>query len=270
MKIHNQAAIAFSVNRYQKNEKLMDQSISKLATGLAIRQASDNASGLVVSETVRAQVRGLSQAQRNMQDGISVLQAADEGLNNVNALLQRGRELSVMSANETLNAEDRQASQIELEKLMDAIDDTATKLEFNTKKILGENAPLLLMVGANPGQQISIDLMDTSTKALNLDNISLLTTESAGELITKFDAAIEKTAGNLTKIGSYYEAVEHHMKNTLVYETNLTTSLSKLVDTNMAKEIMNSASLSIRQNSDKIIVSHVNQSAHEILSLFGK
>lgn len=270
MKVQNQAMVSFSVTRYQKNEKLMEKSMNKLGTGLAISTASDNAAGLAVSETMRAQVRGLSQAQRNMQDGLSVLQAANEGLNNVNGLLQRGRELAVMSANGTMTDIDREASQKELDQLMESINDTASKLEFNTKKILGENAPLVLMVGANPGQQINIDLMDTSTTALNLDNVSLMTRESAEELIAKMDEAIKKTTGNLTKIGSYYEAVEHHMYNTLVHKSNITSSLSKLTDTDIAKEMMNNVSLSIRQNSDKIMVSNVNQSVTEVLKLFGK
>src|SRR5690606_9978801 len=138
-----------------------------------------NASGLAVSETMRAQIRGLSQAQRNMQDGLSVLQAADEGLNHVNGLLQRARELSVMSANDTLTSEDRAAAQMEFDELMQGINDTAEKLEFNTKKILRENAPLILMVGANPGQQLKINLVDTSTTALGLDGSTLLTQDDA-------------------------------------------------------------------------------------------
>ncbi|WP_100332339.1 flagellin [Bacillus xiapuensis] len=268
MKLHNQTMIAFSVTRYQKNDRTMEKTIDKLSTGLAIRRASDNAAGLAVSETIRAQVRGLSQAQRNMQDGLSVLQAANEGLNNVNGLLQRGRELAVMSANETMTAEDRKASQAELDELLKAIDDTAQKLEFNTKKILGENAPLILMVGANPGQKLTVDLVDTSTSALNLTQASVLTSESAEQLIQTLDEAIIKTTGNLTKIGSYYEAIEHHMANTMVKETNLTSSLSKLVDTDMAKEMMNYISQDIRQNSDQLIVSRINQSAGDALKLF--
>ncbi|OZI12745.1 flagellin [Bacillaceae bacterium SAS-127] len=270
MKVHNQAMVTFSVTRYQKNDRLMEKTLDKLSSGVAIRRASDNAAGLAVSETMRAQVRGLTQAQRNMQDGLSVLQAANEGLNNVNGLLQRGRELAVMNANGTLTAEDRKASQEELDQLMEAINDTATKLEFNTKKILGENAPLTLMVGANPGQRIDIELMDTSTTALNLDNISVLTQDSAHDLIQRLDDAIIQTTGNLTKIGAYYEAIEHHMANTMVKESNLTSSLSKIVDTDMAKEMMNHISLDLRKNSDQLIVSNINQSVSEVLQLFRK
>lgn len=267
MKIHNQAMVTFSMTRYQKNDRLMEKTIDKLSTGNAIRRASNNAAGLAISETMRAQVRGLSQAQRNMQDGLSVLDAANEGLNNVNGLLQRGRELAVMSANDTLTDADRKASQEELNQLMQSINDTADKLEFNTKKILGENAPLVLMVGANPGQQITVDLVDTSTTALNLDGASLMTRDSAEQLIDQIDEAIAQTTGNLTKIGSYYEAIEHHIANTMVNESNLTSALSKITDTNMAKEMMNFVSLDIRQNSDQFMVSRINQSSSDALQL---
>ncbi|MED4534079.1 flagellin [Metabacillus fastidiosus] len=270
MKIHNQPAIAFSINRYERNATKMEKTIDKLATGLNIRKASDNAAGLAVSETLRAQVRGLSQAQRNMQDGLSALQVASEGLNNVNGLLQRARELAVMSTNGTLTDTDRQASQLELDQLMEGINDTAHKLEFNTKKILGENAPLILMIGANPGQQISIDLMDTSTAALGIDNANLLTSGASSNLITKLDKAILETTSNLTKVGSYYKAIEHHMKNALVKESNLTSSISKLTDLDTAKEMMQFVSLDIRQKGDQLLVVKVNQNTTDVLNIVSK
>lgn len=267
MKIQNQTAITFSMNRYQRNETKVEKTLDKLASGLNIRRAGDNAAGLAVSETFRAQVRGLSQAQRNMQDGLSVLSAADEGLNNVNSLLQRARELAVMNATDTLTDEDRQASQMELEQIMKGINDTANELEFNTMKILGENAPLVLMVGANPGQQITIDLMDTSTTALGLDAVNLLTRDASSDLIGKLDEAIVQTTSNLTKIGSYYEAIEHHMENSFVKESNITASVSLLTDTDMAKEMMNFVGLEVRQKSDQLFVSTINQNTADILKI---
>ncbi|PAQ13643.1 flagellin [Bacillaceae bacterium SAOS 7] len=268
MKIQNQSMIAFSMNRYQKNETKIQKTIDKLASGLDIQKAADNASGLVVSETMRAQIRGISQAQKNMQDGLSVLEATDEGLNHVNSLLHRARELSVMAANDTLTQEDRQAAQVELEELMSGINDTAEKLEFNTKKILGENAPLVLMVGANPGQQIKIDLVKTDTDTLGLAGASLLTQNDAENLITKVDDAITKVSLDLTRAGSHYEAVEHHIRNAHIYEKNMTTSFSMLKDADMGREMLSFTTTEIRQKSDQILVSTVNQNAKDVLNLF--
>ncbi|MBY6270255.1 flagellin, partial [Parageobacillus thermoglucosidasius] len=115
MKIQNQSMIAFSTYRYQRNVTNLTKTLEKLSSGLKIYRASDNAAGLSISETLRAQIRGLAQSQRNMQDGLSVLKAAEEGLMNVNHLLQRIRELAVQNANDTLDAKDRAASQKELD-----------------------------------------------------------------------------------------------------------------------------------------------------------
>lgn len=267
MKIHNQDQITFSTNRYQKNTNLIEKSLQKLSSGLKITSGSDNASGVAVSETMRAQIRGISQAQRNMQDGLSVLEATNEGLNNVNGLLQNIRELAVRSANDTMTDSDRAASQQEIQKLLEAIDDTATKMEFNTKKILGEDTSLTLMVGANPGQQISIDLIDTSSTALGIADISVLTNELANETLTKLDAAIHQTSGHLTKVGAYIESIEHHLQNALVFEANLSKSLSLLEDTDLAHEMLNFTSLDIRQQGDQLLVSQVNKNTHNILGL---
>lgn len=270
MRIHNQDQIAFSVNRAQRNSNQIEKSLQKLSSGVQIATGSDNASGVAISETMRAQIRGISQAQSNMQDGLSLLESANEGLNNVNGLLQNIRELAVRSANDTMTESDRMESQKEIQQLMEAINDTAEKMEFNTKKILREETSLILMVGANPGQQISIDLIDTSTTALDINDISILTNEGANDTISKIDKAIQQTASHLTKVGSYMESIEHHLQNAHVFEANLSKSLSLLEDTDMAREMMNFVSLDIRQQGDQLLVSQVNKNTHDILGLLTK
>lgn len=270
MRVLSSEHIAVSANRSMRNTGQIEKSLVKLGSGVKIAKGSDNAAGLSISETMRAQIRGISRAQSNMQDGLSVLEASNEGLNNVNGLLQRARELAVMSANDTLTVNDRAASQVELENLLGAVDDTATKLEFNTKKILGENGSLTLQVGANSGQQMQITLVDVSSKALGLEGASLELRDLAEGLITKIDDAIKTVSSHLTRIGSNMEAVEHHLTNSLTFENNLTKSLSLLEDTDMAKEMMNFVSLDIRQQGDHLLVKQVNQNIHSVMSLFSK
>lgn len=267
MKIHNQEQISFSVNRYQNNSKQIEKSLKQLSTGLKIATSSDNASGLSISETMRAQIRGISQAQRNMQDGLSLLESANEGLNNVNGLLQRVRELAVESASDTMTIFDREAIQTEVNQLLEAIDDTASKLEFNTRKILGEETTLNLMVGANPGQKISIQLIDMSTTALGLDGISVMSNADANEVIAKFDDAIKQTSSHLTKVGSHIEVIEYHLENALEFENNLSKSLSLLEDVDLAEEMMNFVTLDIRQYGDQLLISQVNKNSNGILSV---
>jgi flagellin len=268
MKIQNQSMIAFSTYRYQRNVTSLTKTLDKLSSGLRIYRASDDAAGLSISETLRAQIRGLAQSQRNMQDGLSVLKSAEEGLMNVNHLLQRIRELAVQNANDTLNTSDRAASQKELEQLLEAIDDTAEKLEFNTQKILGENRPLMLQVGANPGQMIAVDMVDTSTTSLGLSGASLLTREDAEQLIKKVDNALIQVTNHLTNVGADYEVIEHHLNNTMLKEANLTASESMLRDTNIAREMMNYISETIRQKGDYLLISHMNRNVEETLKLF--
>ncbi|MEZ7170395.1 flagellin [Sporosarcina sp. OR05] len=268
MRVMSQEHIAFSTNRSQRNASQIEKSLVKLGSGVKIAKGSDNASGLAISETMRAQIRGISRAQSNMQDGLSVLEASNEGLNNVNGLLQRARELAVMSSNDTLTVNDRAASQVELDHLLGAIDDTAEKLEFNTKKILGQDASLILQVGANPGQQMKINLVDVSTKKLGLENASLRMRDDANALITKIDDAIQTVSGHLTRVGADMESVEHHLTNALVFENNLSRSLTLLEDTDMAKEMMNFIQMDIRQQGDHLLVGHVNQSVQRVMSLF--
>lgn len=275
MRVLSQEHIAFSTNRSQRNTGQIEKSLVKLGSGLKIAKGSDNASGLSISETMRAQIRGISRAQSNMQDGLSVLEASNEGLNNVNGLLQRARELAVMSSNDTMTVNDRASSQVELENLLGAVDDTASKLEFNTKKILGQDSSLILQVGANPGQQMKISLVDVSAEALGLlkDNgeyVSLEMRDLAEKLITTIDKAIEKVSGHLTRVGSNMEAVEHHLTNALVFENNLSKSLSLLEDTDMAKEMMNFVQMDIRQQGDHLLVGQVNQNIHSVMTLFSK
>lgn len=270
MRINSQEQIAFSTNRSQRNATGIEKSLQKLSSGLKIAKGSDNAAGLAISETMRTQVRGLSQAQRNMQDGLSLLESVNEGLNNVSSLLQRSRELAVMNATGTLTNNDRATSEKELVQLLAAIDDTAGKMQFNTKKILGENTTLILQVGANPFEQININLVDMSTKALGLENATLVSREDAEALITKIDGAVQKVTGHLTAVGSDMAAIEHHLRNAMLYETNLTSSLSLLEDTDVAKEMMNFISGDIRQKGDHLLINQVNQNRQGVLSLLTK
>lgn len=267
MKVHNQELISFSKNRYSLNNKQIEKSLRQLSTGVKIATSSDNASGLSISETMRAQIRGISQAQSNMQDGLSLLESANEGLNNVNSLLQRARELSVAAATDTMVDEDRAAVQTEITQILEAIDDTASKLEFNTRQILGENTTLKLQVGANPGQTININLIDTSAAALGIDQISVLTGDGANQAISALDDAINKTSLHLTKIGSYIESIEFHLFNAYDFENNLSQSLSILEDVDIAEEMMNFTKLDIRQYGDQLLISQVNKNSQGVLGI---
>lgn len=268
LKLQNQAWIAFSTNRYQKNDNAVTKTLEKLSGGDKLTRAADNASGLSISETMRGQIRGLARAQQNMQDGLSVLETTDAGLQHVSSVLQRIRELAVQTSTDTVTNDDRDASQQELEQLLQSIDDTANKMEFNTQNILGDVRPLYIQVGANTGQTLRVDTVNVSTASLGIEIAKLSTQEEAEDLITQVDHAQEIITNHLANIGSDYEALTHHKDNVSNIEISLQKSESLIRDPNIALEMMDFVKLGIRQKGDELLIKHTNHNASDVLRLF--
>ena len=151
------------------NSSGLGKSIEKPSTGQRVNRAADDAAGLTISEKMRTQVRGLTQASRNAQDGISAVQTAEGALDEVHSMLQRMRELTVQAGNDTNQAEDRKAIQAEIKQLSNEIDDISTKTEFNKQKLLDGNfKDKSLQVGANEGQTMGVSIESMSAKKLGL------------------------------------------------------------------------------------------------------
>ncbi len=162
------------------NSSGLGKSIEKLSTGQRVNRAADDAAGLTISEKMRTQVRGLTQASRNAQDGISAVQTAEGALDEVHSMLQRMRELTVQAGNDTNQAEDRKAIQAEIKQLSNEIEDISTKTEFNKQKLLdGSFKDKSLQVGANEGQTMGVSIESMSASKLNLGG--RVTTVDAGE-----------------------------------------------------------------------------------------
>lgn len=280
MRIHNDSFILQSHHKVLKNENDASKTLQHLGSGLRVRVAADDASGLAISEQMRGQIRGLSQAQRNIQDGMSLVKATEEGLVKIQGLLQRVNELAVQSANDTMTTADRENAQMEVDELLGTIDETAKNLEFNTITLLGPDneheiatgpngaAPkLMLHVGANPRQTYEIELFDVRTSNLEVENASVLTQTDASDLIAKTHASVNKISDQLARIGSYYEALEHHYFNNTYYEANLTLSESLIRDADMAKETFTLLTINIRQQADQVLIKQANQQPEKVLSL---
>ena len=154
------------------NSSGLGKSIEKLSTGQRVNRAADDAAGLTISEKMRTQVRGLTQASRNAQDGISAVQTAEGALDEVHSMLQRMRELTVQAGNDTNKLEDRKAIQAEIKQLSNEIEDISTKTEFNKQKLLdGSFTEKSLQVGANEGQTLGISIESMSAEKLGLGEI---------------------------------------------------------------------------------------------------
>jgi len=268
LRIQDRSWMTYTTNQVTKHQYSIAKTFEKLAGGDKIGRAASDASGLSISEKMRAQINGLARAQQNIQDGLSVLEITDSGLQNVNKVLQRGRELSVQAANDTLSDVDRKTVQHEIDALMETIDKTAEDLEFNTQKILGEIRPLHIQVGANSGQSIAVDTVDVSTIKLGLQNVSVATHEDASQLLSKIDNAIEYVSKNLARIGAEYNALTSNHQNAAQVQESIQKSESLIRDPDMAREMMDLVKQQILQKGDELLIQNRNRNVHAVLDLF--
>lgn len=184
------------------NSSGLGKSIEKLSTGQRVNRAADDAAGLTISEKMRTQVRGLTQASRNAQDGISAVQTAEGALDEVHSMLQRMRELTVQAGNDTNKLEDRKAIQAEIKQLSNEIEDISTKTEFNKQKLLdGSFTEKSLQVGANEGQTLGISIESMSAEKLGLGEIKAAD-QTGAKTSVEANAAWQDldTAGQKTEI----------------------------------------------------------------------
>ncbi|ADC49187.1 flagellin domain-containing protein Fli [Alkalihalophilus pseudofirmus OF4] len=162
-----------ALNTYRQmgvNQQNGQNAMEKLASGLRINRAGDDAAGLAISEKMRGQIRGLDQASRNSQDGISLIQTAEGALQETHSILQRMRELAVQSSNDTNNDKDREELQKEVDQLAQEITRIADNTEFNTKNLMGENGfSGKFHIGANAGQDITLSIDNMTSKALGVN-----------------------------------------------------------------------------------------------------
>ncbi|WP_123932014.1 flagellin [Thermodesulfitimonas autotrophica] len=249
------------------------KSMEKLSSGLRINRAGDDAAGLAISEKLRSQVRGLNQAVRNAQDGISLIQTAEGALNETHSILQRLRELAVQGANDTLTTADRDAIQQEINSLLAEIDRIANTTEFNTKKLLDGSVAttaLNFQIGANTGQTIAVTIATATAAALTLVGaytISVATAASANEAIASIDNAITAISANRAKLGAIQNRLEHTIANLSVAAENLAASESRIRDVDMAQEMMNFTKTQILQQAGVAMLAQANMAPQSVLQL---
>lgn len=201
MRINHNIAALNTYRQLTQNNTQVQNSLEKLSSGLRINRAADDAAGLAISEKMRAQIRGLEQAQQNAQDGISLIQTAEGALNETHSILQRMSELAVQSANDTNTDSDRVQLQKEIDQLSQELTRISRDTEFNTQKLLDGGFEGTFHIGANEGQSITISIGDASAEALNVaEEISggSASSSSIGDMaigdtytVVSFDEAID-------------------------------------------------------------------------------
>ncbi|MFB5086126.1 flagellin [Psychrobacillus sp. PGGUH221] len=247
---------------------IANKSMERITSGYRINRAADDPAGLAISEKMRAQIRGLGQAARNIQDGISLVQTAEGALNETHSILQRMRELSVQAANDTLTDNDREQLGIEFEELKKEITRISTDTEFNTKKLLdGSQSSLKIQAGANAGQHIELTFGNMGAVSIGVNDLSISTREKADEAIGELDKAINKVSSERSRMGAYTNRLEHAYNNAVNMEENLTAAESRIRDADIAKEMMALTKANILMQAGQYVLRLHMQQAQSILQL---
>lgn len=243
------------------------KSMEKLSSGLRINRAGDDAAGLAISEKMRGQIRGLTQASRNASDGISLVQTAEGALNETTNILQRMRELAVQSANDTNLDSDRDQIQKEVSALIEEIDRIANNTEFNEQKLLDGSFEGKLQVGANASQSIGIKVGSMTAKDLGVETVSVESQSGANAAIKAISDAIETVSGQRADLGAIQNRLEYTISNLDNTAENLTSAESTLRDVDMAKEMMEYSKNNILNQAAQSMIAQANQQPQNVLQL---
>jgi len=242
----------------------VSKSMERLSSGYRINRAADDAAGLAISEKMRGQINGLAQAQRNTQDGISLVQTAEGSLNEVHSMLQRVRELAVEYKNDTYSASNRTAIQSEVNQLASEIERIGASASFNGICLLNSSTTVSFQVGANDGQTISVAMVSLGN-IVGSSYFQLSATSSTD--LSEIDAAIDAVSNQRSTLGAVQNRLEHSMSNAAVYQENLVASESRIRDVDMADETVQLTKNQILVQAGTAMLAQANQAGQGVLSL---
>ena len=272
---------AFNTHRQlQISSSAASSSMEKLSSGYRINRAADDAAGLAISEKMRGQIGGLDQAQRNAQDGVSLVQTAEGSLNEVHSMLQRLRDLKVQYSNGTLDSDDKDAIAAEVSQIGQELGNIASDTEFNGNKLL-QGATFKFQVGANDNETITTTAVTLSgaigaAGTGGLSEVTALSTTalaktalSSGSLSTidVIDNAIKNISTARANYGAVQNRLDHRLNNLATYQENLTASESRIRDVDMAAEMTTYTKENILQQAGTSMLAQANQAPQLVLSL---
>jgi flagellin len=280
---HNLSAM-FADRSLKVTNNSLTKNMEKLASGLRINRAGDDASGLAVSEKLRSQIRGLHQASTNATNGISFIQVSEGYLQETQDIIQRMRELAVQAANGIYSDEDRMYIQVEVSQLVDEVDRIASHAQFNGMNMLtgrfardsGENlvtGSMWFHIGANMDQREQVHIGTMTSKGLGIRNvgdesfISLESPDSANRAIGTLDAALKIINKQRADLGAYQNRLEHAVVGLDIGAENMQASESKIRDTNMANQMVDYTRDQILIQSGTAMLAQANQRATSVLQL---
>ncbi|GAB7215528.1 flagellin N-terminal helical domain-containing protein [Dickeya oryzae] len=256
-----------------KSQSSLQTAIERLSSGLAINSAKDNAAGSGIVNGMTSQIRGLTQASKNANDGVSLLQTAEGNLDEINSNLQRIRELAVQAANDTNNSIDRTAVQTEIDRRVDEITRIANTANFNGSKLLSGSASFNIQVGAGTtaDDAITIDnkslIAGDATTLIGATSTGVGTATDATATIAAVDLALQKINGAKANIGATlnrFESTINNLSNTI---NNLSSARSRIQDADYATEVSNMSRAQILQQAGTSVLAQANQVPQTVLKL---
>lgn len=280
MIINHSMSSLFASRQEGINTQNLQKSMEKLSSGERINRAGDDAANLAVSEKMRAQIRGLNQASRNTENGISFIQTAEGYLQETTDILQRIRELAVQASNGIYSAEDRLQIQVEVSQLVAEVDRIASSAQFNgmnmlTGRFAEGSEGITFHTGANMDQQITAYVATMTATALSLRgtqddadaSVSVEDPESANMLLGAADEALRRVSSSRASLGAMQNRLETAQKGINIAAENLTATESKIRDTDFASQIVDYTKSQILQETATAILAQANQSSQNVLSL---
>ncbi|TVR86449.1 MAG: flagellin [Spirochaetaceae bacterium] len=280
---HNMSAM-FANRQLGQTDRSTQSTMEKLASGMRINRAGDDASGLAVSEKMRSQIRGLQQASQNASNGISFIQTTEGYLQSTQDVLQRLRELSVQSANGIYSAEDRMQIQVEVSQLVAEIDRVASHAQFNGMNLLtgrfaqetGQNvitASMYFHIGANMDQRERVFIGTMTATALGMrteqDILSLSTPDTANRSIGMIDTALTVVSKQRADLGAYQNRLEMAVRGIDIGAENLQAAESRIRDADMASEMVNFTRDQILMQANTAMLAQANMRSQTVLQLLG-
>jgi flagellin len=263
----------------------INDNISKLASGTRINKGADDASGLAVSEKLRAQVRGLNAANKNIENAVSFIQTTEGYLNETQDILHRIRELAVQSSNGIYGDEDRAQIQVEVNQLVDEVNRIASHAQFNGMALLDGSfssqsdtgGPIHFQVGANQDQRESVEIGSMTASALGIidaqggigESISLSTPEKANTAIGTIDSALKQVSKQRADLGAYQNRFEMASQGVAVAAENMQAAESRIRDTDIASEMVDYVKNQILVQAGSAMLAQANVKSQSALQLLG-
>ena len=280
---HNMSA-QFAQRQLSQNASTVQNNVEKLSSGQRINRAGDDASGLAVSEKLRSQVRGLNQAERNIQNAVSFIQTTEGYMQETQDILHRLRELAVQSANGIYTAEDRMQIQVEVSQMVDEVNRIASHAQFNGMNMLtgafaqdsATNRIMQFQVGANMDQSERVFVGTMTAESLGLQNaqgeqgtVSISTPDAANQAIGMVDAALRQVSQQRANLGAYQNRFEMAQEGVAVASENIAAAESRIRDADMAEQTVDFVKNQILVQSSTAMLAQANTQPQSVLQLLG-